>query len=329
MKKWLLVCLFACFLCQQSLAWGFYAHKKINRLAVFTLPPQLLEFYKPNIEFVTEHAVDPDKRRYAVKGEACKHYIDLDQYGQYPFANLPKAWKQAAEKHSEDTLRKHGILPWNILWMMNNLTEAFKAKDKYKILKYSAELGHYLGDAHVPLHTTKNYNGQLTNQHGIHGFWESRLPELFAVNYDYWVGQSTEIKQPFNWVWNIVLTSHSYVDSVLLIEQRLSETYAADQKFVFDNRGTVLLKTYSANYSEAYHKALNHMVEQRMVAAIKSVGSVWYTCWVQAGKPNLTNIVNAGFSDEAKKEMEENEHKYQNKGHIHGREHTENGNNIK
>jgi hypothetical protein len=38
-------------------------------------------------------------------------------------------------------------------------------------------LGHYIGDAHVPLHTTSNYNGQKTNQHGIHGLWESRIPE--------------------------------------------------------------------------------------------------------------------------------------------------------
>jgi hypothetical protein len=58
--------------------------------------------------------------------------------------------------------------------MLNRLTRAFKEHDRERILRYSADLGHYIGDAHVPLHCTRNYNGQLSGQHGIHGFWESR-----------------------------------------------------------------------------------------------------------------------------------------------------------
>ena len=58
--------------------WGFWGHRKINRMAVFTLPPDLIIFYKKHIEFITDHAVDPDKRRYASKHEAVRHYIDLD-----------------------------------------------------------------------------------------------------------------------------------------------------------------------------------------------------------------------------------------------------------
>ena len=64
---------------------------------------------------------------------------------------------------------------------------AFIEKDSDKILKYSADLGHYIADAYVPLHTTENYNGQLTGQKGIHAFWESRLPELFSEDYNYLV----------------------------------------------------------------------------------------------------------------------------------------------
>ena len=63
-------------------SWGFYAHKRINRLSVFTLPPDMIVFYKKHIEFITEHAVDPDKRRYAVDGEAPRHFIDIDHYSE-------------------------------------------------------------------------------------------------------------------------------------------------------------------------------------------------------------------------------------------------------
>jgi hypothetical protein len=40
---------------QESYGWGFFAHKRINRFAVFTLPPEILPFYKTHIEFLTEH----------------------------------------------------------------------------------------------------------------------------------------------------------------------------------------------------------------------------------------------------------------------------------
>ena len=57
-------------LSKQAQAWGFYGHKRINRMAVFTLPPEMIGFFKKHIEFVSEHSVDPDKRRYANKVEA-------------------------------------------------------------------------------------------------------------------------------------------------------------------------------------------------------------------------------------------------------------------
>src|SRR5947207_14754232 len=90
-------------LSQQVFCWGFYAHKKINYYAVFLLPPQMMVLYKPNINFITEHAVDPDKRRYAIPEEGARHYIDIDHYGNYPFGVLPRKWNDAVSTFSEDT----------------------------------------------------------------------------------------------------------------------------------------------------------------------------------------------------------------------------------
>ena len=59
-------------------------------------------FYKSNISFLTQHAIDPDKRRYAVEGEGPRHFIDLDTYGAYPFPNLPRDRERAIEKFGED-----------------------------------------------------------------------------------------------------------------------------------------------------------------------------------------------------------------------------------
>jgi hypothetical protein len=166
---------------EKAEAWGFYGHKRINRMAVFTLPPEMIGFYKKHIEYITEHAVDPDKRRYSIPEEAPRHYIDIDHYGPSAFDSMPKFWKKAVAKYSEDTLNAYGIVPWWIDVMTYRLADAFRQGDVDRILRLSAELGHYVGDAHVPLHTTENYNGQLTNQHGIHGFWESRVPEVYGA----------------------------------------------------------------------------------------------------------------------------------------------------
>src|SRR5947207_15303200 len=111
----------------------------------------MMVLYKPNINFITEHAVDPDKRRYAIPEEGARHYIDIDHYGNYPFGVLPRKWNDAVSTFSEDTLQSYGIVPWWVEVMVHRLTNAFKEKNQASILKLSAELGHYVADAHVPL----------------------------------------------------------------------------------------------------------------------------------------------------------------------------------
>ena len=76
-----------------AFSWGFWGHKKINHMACFTLPPEMIGFYKSHIDFLTEHAVDPDNRRYSNKDEAPRHYLDADHYGPHVFDSLPKYWK--------------------------------------------------------------------------------------------------------------------------------------------------------------------------------------------------------------------------------------------
>lgn len=269
-------------------SWGFFAHRKINMLAVFLLPPEMLRFYKQHIDVITAHAVDPDKRRYAIKEEGPRHYIDLDHYGMAPYDSLPRNWNLAIEKYTEDTLQAYGIVPWWIQKMHYRLTEAFKAKDPYRILKVSAELGHYIADAHVPLHTSSNHNGQLTGQQGIHGFWESRLPELLAEKeWDFFLTPATYLKDPLQFIWERVLESAAATDSVLSLEKKLSAQFSPDRKYAFEERNGLLVRNYSTAYSNAYNRLLNHMPEKRMQLAVFSVASFWYTAWVNAGQPTL------------------------------------------
>ena len=351
--------------------WGFFGHRRINRLATFTLPTELMPFFRRHIDYLTEHAVDPDKRRYAVSGEAVRHYMDLDHYGQPPFATLPRDYAEArlrygtvrdvgaagdtvtwkldtilreddivllrSPQHTVDlpfreylrlwygdlerdrtdslvqlglplngnnfvlteSFSDHGILPYHLVNYHRRLTDAFVKGNPGRILQLAAEMGHYVGDAHVPLHTTENYNGQLTGQLGIHAFWESRLPELFAdERYDYFVGPAEYIEDPTDYYWNIVLESHRLVDSVLTTEKRLSERFPADRQLCYEERLGRQVRTQCTEYARAWSEAMDGMVEERFRAAIRSVGSVWYSCWVDAGQPDLDFLARAAVEPE-------------------------------
>lgn len=356
--------------------WGFFAHKRINRLAALTLPPDMMVLFKPNIDWITEHAVDPDMRRYSSRHEGPRHFIDLDQYGTPPFSDLPRGNLEAKARYTdlngitpdgdtvlifgknqppppalrraylgyfsrhvlprlyadspeleldslrfflamndmarplravffEDHLSEHGIVPWHLQTMQRRLTEAFRQRDTRQILRLSAEMGHYIGDAHVPLHTTSNYNGQLSGQHGIHGFWESRIPELFAdENYDYFVGKPTYIRDKESFFWQAVLDSHSMVDSVLTLERALRQRFAPDRQNCPDMRNGLSVVVPCRDFAAAYQADLHDMIERRMRAAIQAVASSWYTAWVDAGAPDLSQMGQPVETDDERQEEE-------------------------
>jgi hypothetical protein len=317
-KFFLLVLLLA--LTKQSFCWGFYAHKKINYYAVFLLPPEMMALYKPQIDFLTEHAVDPDKRRYAVPEEGPRHYIDIDRYGKYPYDSLPRKWNDAVAKYSEDTLNAYGIVPWWLQTMLYRLTDAFKEKNQAKILRYSAEIGHYIADSHVPLHANSNHNGQYTDQKGIHGFWESRIPELLAEkDWDFFIGKAEYIQNPADFIWKRVLESAAASDTVLKYEKELTNQFPGDQKFSFEDRNGITIRQYSSAFSKAYDAKLKGMIERRMRQSIYAVASFWYTAWVNAGQPDLKTLTNKEFSTEDLKEFESLNNSWKN-GAIKGRE---------
>jgi hypothetical protein len=291
-------------------SWGFFAHYRINRLAVFTLPKAMQNFYKSNIEFITEHAVAADKRRYVDSTEGPRHFLNADHYGAHPFAALPQNWFDAALKYSPDTVIKYGTLPWAIQYNYFRLVRAFMDHDTISILKISANLGHYIADAHVPLHLTQNYNGQLTNQTGIHALWESRLPELFSDHYNYFVGSARYIQNPLSEAFKICRSSFKSIDSVLRFERRLNKYFTASKKYTLVKRGNRNVTDFSVPYSRAYHAMLKGMVRRRMRSAILSIGSYWYSAWVDAGQPDLDKLIGKPLNPEERKKITAEESLY-------------------
>lgn len=292
------------------ISWGTFGHEHINRAAVFALPAPIQSFFYNHIDFITQEATVPDLRKHTLsdKAEGPRHFVDLENFGAID--SLPKTLVEAKGKYDEKFLQQNGILPWYMEDLMDKLTKAFKGKKKTEILFIAADLGHYIGDAHMPLHTSANYDGQLTNQKGIHALWESRLPELYGKGYNFHSNDAKFIEDVRKETWRIIMASHRLKDTLLLTDRELRKKFTEDKIFKTDSNGKEVKskynsKIYSDEYTKQFHEALNGMVEKQMRASIEATANFWYTAWVNAGKPDLTELDPAELTKRNTKFLEE------------------------
>jgi hypothetical protein len=315
MKRKMLICLFALlfFLTAMpvSFGWGIWGHKHINKAAVFALPAEMRTFFYNHIDFITEESVVPDIRKYTIndKMEFARHYIDIEDF-DIPIKDFPKTKMEATSRFDSAFLQKSGMLPWYIQNITDKLTKAFKNKNKTEILFLAADLGHYIADAHMPLHTSSNHDGQLTNQKGIHSFWESQLPELFGDNYNFYTGTAKFINNITDETWDIIKHSNQLADTLLLTEKKVHQSFSNGKIYNMDTNNNISKNQYNQplhtlEYSKAYHKALNGMIEKQMRGAIAVSANYWYTAWVNAGKPDLTLLDSEDLTNRNKKYLKE------------------------
>ncbi len=286
-----------------SSSWGFLAHKTIHQLAIYSLPKKMGIFFYKNIDYEVYNSVRPDVRRKDDKTEATKHFIDIDApiFGENSLETMPKTWEEAVKKYSEDTLRKYGTVPWEIMKLQTKLTNAFRNKLKDSILYYSADLGHYISDAHVPLHTTVNYDGQLTNQRGLHSLWESTVPEMNIETYNLYQDHKAKyLKDPLAEIWVKIKESKMMLDDVLANEISASEGFTDEKKFKRSERFGAMRKNYSGEFAKAYAVRLGNTVNERMLESARCVSDFWFTAWVDAGCPDLSDLQTISDEDKVK-----------------------------
>ncbi len=272
-------------------SWGFLTHRIINQNACLALPKPLFQFYRKYIQYLIDHATDPDNRRYLMENEACKHFIDCDFYEKaIPLDTVVKDYTEAVCRFSQDTVFKHGIVPWQCSKMVHWLKIAFQEKNLRNILKLSADLGHYVADAHVPLHTSSNYNGQKTNQLGIHALWESRIPEMFVNQYPIYIAEVEFLPTYSQEIWKSVEESFGLVNKVLLYEKIAKAQLSENEHYEYAQKGTQVIKKESQQLIANYERLLGDMVMLRIKKSIQMVANFWYTAYVLAGEPDLSQI---------------------------------------
>ena len=293
-------------------SWGFLMHKTVQQLAIYELPNGLKPFFYQNMDNLVYNAPRPDIRRNTDSTEATKHFIDLEAFGPNAANDMPLDWPSALAKYGHDSLVKYGYVPYHVVYMKDQLVKAFKAKNKDSILFYAADLGHYIADANVPLHTTINYDGQLTNQKGLHSLWESMIPEIEIVNYNLYANhKASYLKHPEQAIWEAVRRAAILVPDMLAKEKSVSLQFTEAQKFRVQMRRGKESKSYTSEFAKAYAQALQSSVNDQLIHSANLIADFYYTAWVDAGKPDLSSLY-SNLDKAAKKKMKAEQKVYKN-----------------
>ena len=167
---------------QEAHAWGSTAHRIINPGAASHLPDQM-GVLKADSLFYAAHASDPDYRKSlqetSFHAQAQRHFIDIDAYPN--FRVLPRNLDSLIATYGRQTVWTRGTNPWATVMVFDSLVAQLSRGAITKAESTMSDLGHYIADAHQPLHCTQNYDGQMTGNNGIHSRYDTGMINAFAA----------------------------------------------------------------------------------------------------------------------------------------------------
>lgn len=255
--------------------WGSIGHRIINRNVTLSFPNELnfLLFWSDSL---AAHGSDADNRKSWDPNEAPKHYIDIDNYPEFvSTGRISQSFDSVIAQHGYSFVIDQGILPWAILETVDSLQAAFQRRDWNRAMLTAADLGHYIGDCCMPLHLTRNYNGQYTGQSGVHSRYESTMIQNYYQQIVY-SGETVEVASNLpNLVFELVYANYKYVDSVLQADI-IAKSYSGGS---YNSTYYAKLWELTKNYTIQFHKNASHILAKLI-----------YTAWKNAGEPTITNI---------------------------------------
>jgi hypothetical protein len=270
---------FASLASSPAYAWGTQAHRYIMRRAIDLLPPPIKPFFEAHRDELVVRIVDPDLWRNAGWEEDPNHFVDfgVKEYGEYPFAELPREYGAALEKFGMATLRKNGLLPWREAEEFGNLRRAFEAFGRgggsgaTDTILFAAVASHYIQDAHQPLHASHNFDGQLTDQQGVHARFEATLFERYEAKLRIAPQTIAPVTNPRDFAFEALLSSYQLVEPLL----------AADKAAIQGK------EEYGDDYFDKFFERVKPMLEARLGASISATAAIIAGAWQQAGRPEL------------------------------------------
>jgi len=257
-------------------SWGWVGHYNISYRASLSFNSEMSAF-SAWVQTLADSASVPDTRKSADATEAPKHYIDIDDYVEFNQNGfISQDLATVISLHGSANVYDWGILPWATITTFDSLRNCFQRHDFNKALFFACDLGHYVGDGHMPMHITKNYDGYDTGNNGIHSRYESTMIGANISQITYTGESISAISDVPGYIFSYIYENHRYVDSVLIA----------------DNAAKAINSSYT---SAAYKAELWNRTKNFTVLLFKNashaLAELIYTAWVQAGKPDITSTV--------------------------------------
>jgi len=240
------------------------------------LPPALQQHFSDWERTLVDNSILADLRKADDPAEAPKHYLNLDAYGDYPFPDFTVKRDILEKRWGRETVSKNGTLLWTIESTYHQLVDAFRQRDEQRIVQLAADLSHYVADLHQPFHAALNYNGQLTNQHGIHFRFEG---DLF-LHFQHRVSFRPRALERFDTVKG---QSLAWIKESFLLVESILEADAAIVSELRINRRNYRKGNRTLPYPDEYYRRLwektGDLLVRRLNQAAWAVASLWHMAW--------------------------------------------------
>jgi hypothetical protein len=197
-------------------SWGYQGHKKVSENAPPSFPPSMSFLLGNFSTILVDSCLAPDNRKDWDDSESPKHYLDIDNYPEFELrGRIPSTYDSAVLYHGVSFVLDNGTVPWSTVVTFDSLRDCFARQNWDKAALFAADLGHYVGDAHNPMHITANYDGQYTGQDGIHYRYETKMLNAYHGSIVYPFDSAQYIEDVQGFVFSYIYANQVYVDSIL------------------------------------------------------------------------------------------------------------------
>ena len=259
--------------CLFLVSWGSVGHKIINSKCTESFPASMAAF-RIWSDSLGANASNADNRKDTVKTESPKHFIDIDNYSEFiATGRIASTYDSIVSIHGASFITSNGSLPWATVNMYDTLVVDFKRLKWHKAMLDASDLGHYVGDGHMPLHLTKNYDGGLTGQTGIHSRYESTMVYAYSSSLSNYTGY---VSDPVNLVTNI----NKYVFDYIYFDYQYKDSVLAADTYAKKSAGNTTSSAYTAalwsktQFTNMLFRNSSH-----------SLAELIYSAWIEAGSP--------------------------------------------
>jgi len=254
-----------------SFGWGDNARRLITDKAVDTLPDEMLPFFQANRSYLVQHTNEVAEAEARTASGPHNNFIELDHYGPFPFAALPRSYADAVSKYGKRSIEAHGQLPWEVGFYSKRLTDAFRAHNWDDAKIEAATLAYYIAAAHDPFRSTTNRDGSLSGQPGVNERFGVVLVDHYQGFFFMRPNEATFIRDPTDHAFEMSLSAHSWLENILLADRRAHEGLSA----------------YNDEYYDRFYGQAGAVLIRQLTDASTDIGSYWMSAWVNAGRPQL------------------------------------------